>query len=228
MKIAVLGTGAVGQMLAQKLASLGHEVCIGTRNVEASLAKEHDNPSGGKSVSEFLTANKNIALLTHANAANGAELIVLATKGDGAVETLRQAGDITNKTVLDITNPLDFSKGFPPSLFTANTSSLAEELQAAFPQTHFIKSLNTMWNGLMVNPRMIAEDHTVFVSGNNAAAKTVVKELLKSFGWREGEILDLGDITTSRGTEAYLLLWTRIYGATQNGAFNIKIAKAVG
>lgn len=224
MKIAVFGTGSVGQALANRLAGLSHSVTMGTRNVENSLARDTKDFYGTPTVSEFLAANPSITLETYADAALGADIIVLGTKGDGAQEALASAGNIEGKIVLDITNPLDFSKGFPPTLFLSNDTSLGEVLQAAFPKTHIVKSLNTMYNGLMVNPRALGEDSTVFVSGNDAAAKATVVGILKAFGWKDTEILDLGDITTARGTEGILPVWLRIFGATNNGFFNFKVA----
>jgi 8-hydroxy-5-deazaflavin:NADPH oxidoreductase len=223
MKIAVFGTGSVGQTLATRLAGLAHNVSMGTRNVENSLVRDTKDFYGTPTVTEFLKANPSITLKTYADAAIGAEIIVLATKGDGAQAALEAAGNIDGKIILDISNPLDFSKGFPPTLFVSNDNSLGEVLQAAFPNTHVVKTLNTMWAGLMVNPRMIEEDHTVFVSGNDADAKATAKGILSTFGWRESEILDLGDITTARGSESVLPIWLRIFNAKQNGAFNFKI-----
>ncbi len=216
MKIAVFGTGSVGQALAGRLAGLSHEVSMGTRNVQSTI-------DGGK-VNEFLTNNASVTLKTFADAAQGAEMIVLATLGTAAQSSLESAGDIAGKVVLDITNPLDFSKGFPPTLFLSNDTSLGEVLQAKFPSTHIVKSLNTMYNGLMIDPRSLGEDSTVFVSGNDADAKAKVTATLKEFGWKDSEILDLGDITTARGTESLLPVWLRIFGATQNGFFNFKVA----
>jgi 8-hydroxy-5-deazaflavin:NADPH oxidoreductase len=224
MKIAVFGTGSVGQALANRLAGLSHSVTMGTRNVANSLAKDTKDFYGTPTVAEFLQANPTVSLKTYAEAANGAEVIVLGTRGDGAQEALASAGNIEGKIVLDITNPLDFSKGFPPTLFLSNDTSLGEVLQAAFPKTHIVKSLNTMFNGLMVNPRALGEDSTVFVSGNDAGAKATVVSILKEFGWKDTEILDLGDITTARGTEGILPVWLRIFGATNNGFFNFKVA----
>ncbi len=223
MKIAVFGTGSVGQTLAARLAGLSHSVSMGTRNVETTLARETKDNYGTPTVAEFVKTNPTITLATYAVAALGADIIVLATKGDGAQAALEAAGGIDGKIILDISNPLDFSKGFPPTLFVSNDNSLGEVLQNAFPNTHVVKTLNTMWAGLMVNPRMIEEDHTVFLSGNSAEAKATVKGILNTFGWRDNEVLDLGDITTARGSESLLPIWLRIYGATQNGAFNFKI-----
>jgi len=134
--------------------------------------------------------------------------------------------DLNGKILIDIANPLDFSKGMPPSLLPelTNTNSLGEEIQKTFPDVKVVKTLNTMWAGLMVNPAMIGGgDHTVFICGNDSGSKGEVKEILKLFGWKDSNILDLGDISSSRGTEMYLPLWLRIFGAKNNGAFNIKI-----
>jgi predicted dinucleotide-binding enzyme len=133
---------------------------------------------------------------------------------------------VNGKIIIDVSNPLDFSKGMPPSLIPSlsNTNSLGEEIQKLFPQAKVVKTLNTMWCGLMVNPNMIGGgNHTNFICGNDADAKTKVKSLLNEFGWKNENILDLGDITNARGTEAVLPIWLRVWSATQNGAFNFKI-----
>lgn len=150
MNIAVLGTGSVGQALANRLAELSHQVVIGTRNLENALAKTKPDGMGTPTIAEFLKSHPAIALDTYANAAKEASLIVLATKGDEKTGTFRR-WESGGKIVLDITNPLDFSKGGLPTLFVSNDIFLGEQLQAAFPTAHFVKSLNTMYNGLMVN-----------------------------------------------------------------------------
>lgn len=215
MKIAVLGTGTVGDTIGSKLISLGHEVKMGSRTRDnekalAFVAKNGSNASQG----------------TFADAAAFGEILFNCTQGVASIEVLKAAGEanLNGKILIDISNPLDFSQGMPPSLAFVNTTSLAEQIQAAFPALKVVKALNTMWCGLMVNPGMVGGgDHHTFVSGNDAAAKQAVTEMLQSFGWAAKNILDLGDITTARGTEMYLPLWLRIYTATNNGAFNIKI-----
>lgn len=215
MKIAVFGTGMVGDTIGSKLAELGHNVMMGSRTADNEKAKA------------FVAKHNNGANAgTYAEAAAFGEIIFNCTAGVGSVEALNMAGEknLNGKIIVDIANPLDFSKGMPPSLAIVNTNSLGEEIQKAFPQSKVVKALNTMWCGLMVNPAMInGGDHNTFVSGNDAGAKEKVKELLQSFGWAEKNILDLGDITKARGTEMYLPVWLSIYGATNNGAFNIKI-----
>ncbi|HWZ21372.1 MAG TPA: NAD(P)-binding domain-containing protein [Cytophagaceae bacterium] len=215
MKIAVFGTGMVGDTIGSKLIELGHSVMMGSRtdNNEKALA--------------FVAKNKEQSSTgTYTDAAAFGEIIFNCTSGGGSIEAFKMAGEnnLKGKIVIDVSNPLDFSKGMPPSLSVVNTNSLAEEIQKTFPSVKVVKALNTMWCGLMVNPAMInGGDHSTFISGNDADAKEKVKEILKSFGWTEKNILDLGDITTARGTEMYLPLWLRIFGATNNGAFNIKI-----
>lgn len=215
MKIAVLGTGQVGDTIASKFISLGHEVKMGSRtaNIEKAVAF----------VSKF---SENASQGTFAEAAQFGEIIVNVTSGAESLEALTLAGEnnLKGKILIDVSNPLDFSNGQPATLLLVNTTSLGDEIQAKFLQAKVVKTLNTMWNGLMVNPKMIGNgDHNVFVSGNDTEAKEKVKKILVSFDWTASNIIDLGDITTDRGPEMYLPLWLRIWGATQNGAFNIKI-----
>jgi predicted dinucleotide-binding enzyme len=216
MKIAVLGTGMVGTTIGSRLVELGHEVMIGSRTATNEKAVEFANNNG-----------KNASAGTFADAANFGEIIFNCTKGEVSIEVLKLAGNgIDGKILIDIANPLDFSQGMPPCLIPAlsNTNSLGEEIQKTFPTTRVVKTLNTMWCGLMVNPLMIGNgDHTNYISGNDAEAKTTVKTLLNEFGWKNENILDLGDITNARGTEATLPIWLRVWGATNNGAFNFKI-----
>lgn len=228
MKIAIIGTGTVGQTFASKLASLGHEVIMGTRNISEKLASTAKDGYGNPPFSEWHAANKNVKLGTFAEAAALGEIILNVTQGGNSINALKlaEAKNLKGKILIDIANPLDFSKGMPPSLLPelSNTNSLGEEIQKTFPETKVVKTLNTMWNGLMVNPNMIAGgEHTAFICGNDADAKTKVKSLMNEFGWKNNNILDLGDITSARGTEAVLPIWLRIWGATQNGAFNFKI-----
>jgi predicted dinucleotide-binding enzyme len=227
-KIAILGTGGVAQTYASKFISLGHEVMLGTRDVSGKLAGKEKDLYGNPPFSEWYELNKKVKLGSFSEAAAFGEIILNATNGANSVNALKQAGEknLKGKILIDVANPLDTSRGMPPSLLPqySNTSSLGEEIQKAFPDVMVVKSLNTMWSGLMINPKLInGGDHTVFICGNDTGAKAKVKGLLKNFGWTDKTILDLGDITSSRGTEMYLPLWLRIWGATNNGAFNIKI-----
>lgn len=228
MKITILGTGIVGQTFASKLILLGHEVMLGTRNVSEKLSSTAKDGYGNPPFGEWHAANKRVKLGTFEEAASFGEIILNVTQGGNSINALKLAGskNLNGKILVDIANPLDFSKGMPPCLLPglSNTNSLGEEIQKSFPQMKVVKTLNTMWCGIMVNPNMIgAGDHTNFICGNDADAKAKVKSLLNEFGWKNESILDLGDISSSRGTEAVLPVWLRIWGATQNGAFNLKV-----
>jgi predicted dinucleotide-binding enzyme len=222
MKIAILGTGSVGQAFAERLTGLGHEVMMGTRNV---LDKKQD----GK-FPDYLSKNPNVQLATFVETASFGSIVLNVLKGSNTLEALENIGKeiLSNKTLIDISNPLDFSKGMPPSLIPelSNTNSLGEEIQKRFPTTKVVKTLNTMWNGIMINPNLIGNgDHVNYICGNDAEAKNKVISFLNELGWKNESILDLGDITAARATEATVPIWLRVYGATQNGAFNFKIVK---
>lgn len=221
MNIGVLGTGIVGRTIAGKLSEVGHSVLIGTRDV----AKTSDGPD-----SDFAKWHKEfpkVELVTFTDAAKNCEILVNATSGGASLEVLHLAGseNLAGKILIDIANPLDFSKGMPPTLSVCNDSSLAEEIQKAFPDLKIVKTLNTMTAALMVNPSLLAGDHSVFVCGNDAMAKEAVVDILESFGWKTSNILDLGDISAARGLEMYLPLWLRLYGTLQNAMININVVR---
>ncbi len=219
MKIGVLGTGIVGNTIASALISNGHEVKMGSRSAENE-----------KSIA-FVTnaATKNASAGTFADAAAFGEIVFNCTSGAATLEALELAGEtnLKGKILVDISNPLDFSKGMPPSLSICNTNSLAEEIQKEFPDVKVVKTLNTMWSKLMVNPSLVNYgDHNVFICGNDdASKKAVIDSVLIPFGWLKKNIFDLGDITKARGTEMYLPLWLSLYGTIESGAFNIKIVR---
>lgn len=225
MNIVVLGTGSVGRTLAAKLAELGHETVIGTRDV-AELMARTESTAGGRvpPFADWHAANSGVRVDTFAGAVSGSDLIFLATVGSAAVDVLRSAeeSNLEGKVVIDVSNALDFSQS-PPGLFVSSTESLAERIQNAFPSARVVKTLNTMNASVMVNPQGVGGgDHHVFVSGNDAAAKETVVELLRGgFGWQN--ILDLGDLSTARGTEMYLPLWLRAMQALGTPTFNIKL-----
>lgn len=226
MKVAVLGTGMVGRALARRLAELGHEVTVGTRRVETTMARTESDRMGNPPYAEWAHAHPEVTLAPFAAAAAAAELVVNATSGDASLAALEAAGreNLAGKVLLDIANPLDYSQGFPPSLSVSNTDSLGEQIQAAFPEARVVKSLNTMNALLMVDPRQLADaDHTVFVSGDDPAAKQVVTELLRSFG--HTDVVDLGDLSTARGTESLLPVWVRLYGVLGVPMFQFKVVR---
>jgi predicted dinucleotide-binding enzyme len=227
MKIGILGTGVVGTTHAAKLAALGHDVMIGTRDPVATAKRAEKGQFGNPSFSEWQAANPKVRLGTFAEAAQHAELVVNALGGVGTLEALDAAGParFAGKVVIDISNPLDFSRGFPPFLSVSNTDSLGEQVQKKLPDAKVVKTLNTVNAYLMVEPKLLANgDHTMFVCGNDAGAKTTVSNFLREqYGWQD--IIDLGDITMSRGTEAYVTLWARIFGALQKPMFSVKVVR---
>jgi hypothetical protein len=214
MKIGVLGSGMVGQAIAGKLVSLGHEVTVGTR--DPHKLDEWLASVGGKA-----------RIGSFADAAAGGEIVFNATAGMGTLNALAMAGagNLAGKVLVDISNPLDFSQGMPPSLFVSNTDSLAEQIQRAFPETKVVKTLSTMNANVMVNPQLVAGgDHTIFVSGDDAAAKAQVETILRDgFGWQD--IVDLGDIKTARAVEMAVPLWVAVLMRTGSPMFQFKVVK---
>ncbi|HSO37117.1 MAG TPA: NAD(P)-binding domain-containing protein [Labilithrix sp.] len=215
MKIGILGTGVVGETIATKLVASGHDVKMGARSA-----------TNEKAAAWVAKAGSRASQGTFADAARYGELVFLCTKGEAAVEVARSAGKETldGKILVDISNPLDFSKGMPPTVFTKGDDSLAEQIQRELPGAKVVKALNTVNAEVMVDPARLGGDHDIFVSGNDAAAKATVSNLLREqFGWKS--VIDLGDVTTARGTEHYLPLWLRLMFALGTADFNIKIVK---
>jgi 8-hydroxy-5-deazaflavin:NADPH oxidoreductase len=216
MRVGVLGTGSVGRSIAGKLVSIGHEVMLGSRTA--------DNENAEKWVAE---TGAGASQGTFADAAAYGELLFNCTSGDGSVPALQSARpeDLAGKTLVDVSNALDFSQGRPPSLFVCNTDSLGEQIQRAFPELKVVKSLNTMNHEVMVEPEKVPGDHEVFVCGNDDAAKAQVVELLQGFGWPAERVVDLGDLSAARGTEAYVILWLRLWGAFGTPHVNIQVRR---
>lgn len=228
MKITVLGTGVVGQTVASRLMKLGHTLTMGTRNPEVTKNRTEPSQITGMSFSDWHKEHKAVSLKSLPESAKDADLIINATSGNASVEVLEKVGkqNLKGKVLLDIANPLDFSNGMPPSLFISNTGSLGEQIQKEFPDLMVVKSLNTMNAFIMVHPETIPGNHNVFVSGNDVGAKDMIVKLLKSFGWKQENIIDLGDITTSRGTEMLLPIWLRLWAALGHANFNFYIQQA--
>lgn len=227
MKIGVFGTSVVGQTISSKLAELGHEVMVGTRDVAATLARTDPNPYGMPPFGVWFRQNRGIELGTFADAAAYGGVLFNATSGTASLQALELAGEanLESKILIDISNPLDFSHGMPPVLSVSNTDSVGEQIQRAFPNLKVVKTLNTVTASLMVNPNQIGDgEHDMFLCGNDRDAKARATEILKDwFGWKH--VVDLGDITSSRGLEMYLPLWLRLWGAVGSGIFNIKVVK---
>jgi predicted dinucleotide-binding enzyme len=225
MRVGVLGTGIVGQTLGGKIAEVGHAVMVGTRDVEASLARTEPGMAGSPPFSEWLAQNPEVKAGTFAEAAAHGEVLFNATNGSGSLEALRLAGsaNLDGKILVDVSNPLDFSAGMPPTLFVSNSDSLGEQIQNAFPGAKVVKTLNTVTAFVMVDPGRVGDgDHHAFVSGNDPSAKAEVARVLREwFGWKD--VIDLGDISTARGTEMYLALWIRLFAALGTPMLNVKV-----
>jgi predicted dinucleotide-binding enzyme len=214
MRIAILGTGVVGATLGTKLAQLGHDVKMGSRTTGNEKAAAWVKQAGSKASAG-----------TFADAAAHGEIVFNCTSGLGSLEALKAAGakNLDGKVLVDVSNPLDFSKGMPPTLSVCNTDSLAEQIQRTFPAAKVVKALNTMTASVMTDPSRVPGTHSVFLCGNDAAAKAKVVEILKSFGWQD--VIDLGDITGARGQEMILPFWLRIFMTFNNPSFNFHIAR---
>ena len=215
MRIGILGTGVVGKTLGAKLAKLGNDVRMGSRG------------AGGKTAKEWVKATgANASEGTFADAAAHGEIVFNCTSGGASLQALKSAGakNLQDKVLVDVSNPLDFSKGMPPTLAVCNTDSLGEQIQRAFPMARVVKTLNTVTAGLMVEPSIISGVHTMFVSGNDEKAKADVISILKTgFGWKE--VIDLGDITGARAQEMYLALWVRLYAKLQTPNWNVHVVR---
>lgn len=209
MQIAILGTGAVGPALGKAFSAAGHQITIGTRHPEQTRARDE-------------WAENDLPLAAYEDL--DAEVFINATNGRGSLSALQAVGDALNgKVVIDASNALDFSHGFPPSLFVSNTDSLAEQLQRELPEARLVKMFNTMANEVMINPRGLTDDSTVFVAGNDPAARQTAASLAADLGW--ADVFDLGDLTAARGLEMYLPLWVRIFGQLGRPQFNIKLVR---
>jgi predicted dinucleotide-binding enzyme len=137
------------------------------------------------------------------------------------------AGDenLAGKVLVDVSNALDFESERSPVIGVSVDDSVGERIQAAFPDARVVKALNTMNASLMVAPDALGESTNVFVCGNDAAAKAQVIELLETFGWLSGDIVDLGDISAARGAELYVAFWVRLMNALDTTEFNIRIIR---
>ena len=212
MKIGILGTGMVGEALGTKFTQLGHQVKMGSRSAVNEAATAWVKDTG-----------PNASQGTFADAADFGEIVFICLKGAVFLDVAKTLlpKSLTGKVLVDVSNPLDFSKG-APSLSICNTNSLGEEVQKAAPQAKVVKTLNIVNCEVMVNPAN-GGNPTMLLCGNDLGAKGTVTQLLKSMGWND--VLDLGDITKSRGTEMLLPLWLNLFGLLGNPAFGFKIVR---
>jgi 8-hydroxy-5-deazaflavin:NADPH oxidoreductase len=215
MNIGVLGTGMVGETIGSKLIELGHQVRMGSRS--------SDNPKA----SEWVQKNGPQASQgTFADAASFGEILFNCTHGAKSLEALKIAGreNMDGKILIDISNPLDFSKGMPPFLTVSNTDSLGEQIQRQFPEVKVVKTLNTINCQVMVNPALVPGDHDLLMCGNDSKAKKKATEIVRDwFGWKS--VIDLGGIIAARVTEMYVPLWATLFGVLQTPMFNLRIQR---
>ena len=228
MKLAILGTGMVGQGLALALQAKDHAVTMGTRDVAATLANTQPNAYGMPSFGAWHKDHSSIDVATFADAAKFGDVLINASNGAVSLDVLRLAhvDMVGNKVLIDVANDLDSSQGMPPISRSSDVAGqgLAEKIQAAYPNLRVVKTLNTMSVQVMVNPGVVAGgDSSVFMSGNDADAKKTVHSILQSFGWKD--IMDLGDINSSRAVEMLLPVWLRAWGLIGQTPFNFKIMR---
>ena len=194
MKIGVIGSGVVAQVLGAGFLKHGHEVAMGTRD-----------PAKLK---EWSAKNAAAQVKSMKDAAAFGEVVVLAVAGEAALDALKQAGEaaIAGKPVIDACNPIG---GGPPvngvlSFFTTLKDSLMERLQKAYPKAHFVKAFNSVGNAQMINPHFAGGRPTMFICGNDANAKRVVRQILDQFGW---DTEDMGAVEAARAIEPLCMLW---------------------
>lgn len=213
MNIGILGSGSVGLTIGAKLVELGHQVAIGTRDTSAPKIQEWLAKTGS-----------NGKVGAYSDAAAFGDLLFNCLQGASSIAGLMSAGEanLNGKTLIDISNPLDFSKGMPPTLFVSNDDSLGEQIQRAFPDAKVVKTLNTVTTNLMVDASLVPGNHSLFICGNDPEAVEKVIDLLKSwFGWQS--IINLGDITNARATESILPIWIRLMMKLGTPYFNFQI-----
>lgn len=199
MKVGILGSGDVGRSLGLGFASHGHDVMIGTRHPDKPELTEWRNKAGkGASVGSFSDT-----------AAHG-DVLVLRAQGAAAEAVIDLAGPkhFDGKVVIDVTNPLDLSKGMPPGLFVGTSDSLGERIQRKVPAARVVKCFNIVSNATMIHPKMKDGVPDMLIAGNDEAAKKTVAGILKEWGWPEP--IDLGGIDGARWLEAMVPLWVRV------------------
>ncbi|MFD3806903.1 NADPH-dependent F420 reductase [Streptomyces sp. NPDC058611] len=211
--IAILGAGRVGANLAGKLTTAGHRVILGRRSTQAPAAALGEAAGSRFSLSDQRTAVR------------AADIVINATPGDSTLDRLTGLRtELAGKLLIDVSNATHDVGGLPGGLCYPG-SSLAEQLQAALPDTRVVKTLNTMLFTVMTAPETLATPPTVYVSGNDEDAKETVTGLLGDLGWQRAWIEDLGDITTARATEAMILIVPHILNRHGFTPFAVSLAR---
>lgn len=209
MRIAIIGTGVVGRTLADGFTGAGHDVHVGTRDPDRTRARE-----------EWAALAHPLAL--PADAVAGADLVVNATSGEASLTALDGLA-LDGVVLLDVANPLDFSAGFPPSLSVKDTDSLAEQIQRAHPRARVVKSLNTVNAAVMVQPQRLPSPTSMFLAGDDPAARSLVRGLLEELGWTD--VIEFSELQAARGLEMWLPLWVRLMSTLGTPEFNLAIVR---
>jgi 8-hydroxy-5-deazaflavin:NADPH oxidoreductase len=228
MKIAVLGTGMVGRTLAGRLDELDHDVVIGTRDPAQTLARTEPDTMGTAPYAEWQTDHPHVQLVSFSEAGAHGEVVLNATSGQNAMAALEATGaeNLAGKVLIDLAIPLDFSNGMPPQLTIANTDSLGEQVQRTFPDARVVKTLNTVYKDVMINPARVPGHHNLFLAGNDPDAKHLTHDLLESLGWPQEALIDLGPIQSARATEMYMQLYFTLVGTLDTFDFNLAVVRA--
>jgi predicted dinucleotide-binding enzyme len=218
MKIAILGTGMVGNALGTKLVQIGNEVTMGSRSAQNESAQKWTSSLGDHARSA-----------TFRDAADFGEIVISCTGGAHSIEALTSVGTepLRGKILIDVSNPLQQADDGSMIMAFCNTDSLGERIQKAFPETPVVKALNTVNCEVMVQPSLVPGDHNLFICGNDASARKEVTTLLGTwFGWKPENIIDLGEIRNARGTEMVMPLWMRLFqGVIGHPHFNYQIVR---
>jgi predicted dinucleotide-binding enzyme len=209
MRIAVIGSGVVGRTLSSAFRRIGHDVVVGTRDPDATAQREEWSGS-------------DLPLVPFREAGTGADLVVNATSGAASLDALAPV-DLDGRVLIDVSNPLDFSAGFPPTLTVKDTDSLAEQIQRAHPEARVVKALNTVTAGVMVDPGSLPETSTIFLAGDDPLARELVRELLGRLGWVD--IVEFPTLDASRGLEMWLPLWVRLMANLGTADFNLRLVR---
>ncbi len=235
MKIAVLGTGGGGRAHAARLLELGHEVAVGTRDSEVTLGRTEPNFMGIEPFGQWLADYPRIELVNFADAAARADFVINGIDGANAVPVLSGIAEhLAGKTVMDYAVPFIYNPerahpwptpwGVMPALDPVDSDSLGERIQRALPQAHVVKAGVTQEQETVVNPQTIGGgDHTMFIAGEDAAAKQQVTEVLRAYGWQD--VLDLGPIVSSRGMEMYAHMHSAVQFALGGARFGMKVIR---
>ncbi len=223
MRIGMIGGGSVGQTLGAALARIGHEVRLGVRDAgPEALARPRGN---ARPLGEW-SAETGVPVVTMAEAAAHGEALFNATKGEASLAALALAGaeNLAGKVLVDVANPLDFSRGMPPFLNPAlsGPTSLAEEIQKAHPEAKVVKGFSTVNASVMVNPGLIPGVHDLFIAGHEDG-KALVRQIAAAWGWQV--FVDMGDLKGARAMECILPIWVRLWQSLGTANVNLHVVR---